>query len=64
MSRSRRKQGLSGTRYRAHNGGKLKGRPIVRFNMRRWVMRRATEMRVRMERETEHDARRNKLRLE
>ena len=49
--RSRRKQGLSGPRYRAHNSGPLKGRPIVRWNRARAAMRKATEIRCRLERE-------------
>lgn len=49
--RSRRKQGLSGTPYRAHNSGPLKGRMIVRANRERSAMRKACEIRCRLERE-------------
>mgnify|MGYP007011828855 CR=1 FL=1 len=49
--RSRRKQGMSGPRYRAHNSGKLKGLPTLRANRARAAMRKATEIRCRMERE-------------
>jgi hypothetical protein len=49
--RSRRKQGMSGTRYRAHTGGTLKGRMIVRANRVRSALRRATAIRIQMEKE-------------
>lgn len=48
--RSRRKQGQSGPRYRAHTSGPLKGKPLFRYNRRRHALRVATEIRCKLER--------------
>jgi len=49
--RSRSKQGMSGTRFRAHNSGPLKGLMIVPYNRERQAFRRATQIRCRLEQE-------------